>query len=172
MSLLADAHIKHDLAESLATLDAQFGDARQLYKLHKLVGRIDGSWHGVVNVSHSGTDGEAQSGAFYLLARKVPINVELVFDSMSGSVQLVWYTKDFDLKALLRKAKAFNYSFFQLPTLQYRSLFIPSQSVCSRWWRLNQGLAGTPYSLMRACNALELMLYKDPELRTLDNGLR
>lgn len=171
MSVLAsNPEIKHDLAEDLSTLDAQYADARQLYKLQQLLRRFDVPYSATVNIVNTGADDHPMSGAFYLLANQEPLWVSILFDSNSGSVQLVWST--FDHKQSLQAMKAFNYSVYAMPLLTTRPLFVPSLALCSTWWRLTQRHVGK-WGLMKACNALELRLYKDPDIPALDpNGLR
>lgn len=170
MSVLAsNASIRHDLSEALSTLDAQYADARQLYKLHQLLKSFDASYAATVNILNTGVDDHPVSGAFYLLASREPLYVSILLDSNTGSAQLVWST--FDHKKTLQAHKIFNYSVYAMPTLTSRPLFVPSLALCSKWWRLTQKHS-TKWGLMKACNALELLLYKDPELPSLDHGLR
>lgn len=159
MSLLADASIRHDLADALSSLDSKYGDVTMLNKLKLMSSKLGGTWNAIVNISNGGADGQQSSGGFYLLSHKQPIYVCLVFDSNSGAVQLVWST--LYLKDLLRQQNALNYSMFDLPTIRLRPLFVPSQALCSRWWRMSKGLCQTQYGLMRAANALERTLYKN-----------
>lgn len=165
MSLLAPENVRHSLAEHLSVLDSQYEGARQLYKLQRLMDKMPDQWHAVVNVSHSGADGLAQSGAFYVMSASDPMFVTLVFDSLTGSVQLVWST--FDIKARLRQLQAMNYSFFSMPTQRHSPLFVPSQNLCSKWWRLSNTFKDSRWSLIKTCNALEMMLYKNPNTPVL-----
>jgi len=165
MTVLASDNVKHELSAELSTLDSQFEGARQLFKLQKLLDRFQGQWFSVVNVSNFGADGTAQSGGFYLLSSDHPLHIALVFDSNSGSVQLVWAT--FDFKRSLREQQGFNYSFFLLPTERRMPLFVPSQALCSKWWRLTQSFDGQRYGLLKACNAIEMILYKNPHAAKL-----
>jgi hypothetical protein len=171
MTVLSDSWVvRHDLAEELSTLDAQYADARQLYKLHQLLKRFDSATYAAtVNILNTGVDDHPVSGAFYLMASNEPLYVSVLLDSNSGSAQLVWST--FDHKKTLQAMKAFNYSVYAMPTLTKRPLFVPSLALCSKWWRLTQRHS-TKWGLMKACNALELILYKDPELPSIDHGLR
>ena len=160
MSVLASDNVREDLSAALSTLDSKYQSSRQLFKLQKMMEQLGGNWHSVVNVSNTGADGEATSGAFYLLASGQPLHVALVFDSNSGSVQLVWST--FDLKAQMREQGGLNYSFISFPTLHDRPLFVPSQALCSKWWRMLQSFESHRYSTVKAANAIEVMLYKNP----------
>lgn len=171
MSVLAsNLSIRHDLAEALSTLDAQYADSRQLYKLHQLLKRFDAEpYIATVNILNTGTDDHPVSGAFYLMASQEPLYVSILLDSNTGSAQLVW--SSFDHKRTLQAQKAFNYSVYAMPTLTARPLFVPSLALCSKWWRLTQKHS-SKWGLMKACNAMELILYKDPELPALDHGLR
>lgn len=160
MTVLASDNVRQDLSEALSTLDSKYQNSRQVFKLQKLMDQMGGSWHSVVNVSNTGANGEAVSGAFYLMASNQPIHVALMFDSLSGSVQLVWST--FDLKQALREQGILNYSFIAFSTLRDRPLFVPSQALCSKWWRMQQTFESQRYSTVKAANAIEVMLYKNP----------
>lgn len=170
MTVLADPWIRHDLSTELSGLDAKHGEARQLYKLNELMKAVPGQYCAVVNIVNTNVDDTLLSGAFCLLASGSPIYVALAFNSRTGSVQLVWAT--FDIKAALHQRPFFDYAVYPLPTLTDRPLFVPSQSLCSQWWRRQQRWANRRYGNLVAANALELMLYKDPTLPTLENGLR
>lgn len=170
MSVIADPHVRDDIAAYLTALDSKFEGTNQQFKLQVLMNRFDGEWTASVNVSHTGADGIAKSGAFYVMNKNTQLFMTLVFDSTSGSVQLVWST--FDLKASLRKVQAMQYSFISLHSRRRRPVFVPSQALCSRWWRWNRGFGADRYGLIRAANALEVMLYRNSTLPTSDNGLR
>lgn len=160
MSVLTTDNVREELSEQLAKLDTQYEGARQLYKLQRLMDRMPDDWHASVNVCNSGADGTAQSGAFYVMSAGDPMFITLVFDSATGSVQLVWST--FDIKTRLRQSNALNYSFFMLPSRRRAPLFIPSQSLCSKWWRLTKTFEDHRWALIKTCNAIEMMLYKNP----------
>lgn len=148
------------LADGLEVLDSEFGDARQLYKLGRLMTTISEPFTAVVN--NVSTNGE--SGSFYLLSTET-LYVNLVFDIEEHSVRIVW--SDFDLKSYTQAAKQFRYVFYAMPTLTNRPLFIHSQTVCSRWWKFKKAFGESRHGLLRSCNALELFLYKDPDIPNL-----
>lgn len=159
MSILATA-CGPQLCEGLKVLDSEFGDARQLYKLGRLMTTLTDSYTAVVN--NVSTNGE--SGSFYLLSTE-GLYVNLVFDVEEHSVRIVW--SDFDLKQYTQAAKQFRYVFYAMPTLINRPLFIHSQTVCSRWWKFKKAFGESRHGLLRSCNALELFLYKDPDIPNL-----
>jgi hypothetical protein len=168
MTVLADDSIKHELAAALTTMDSKYGEARQLYKLGRMMEELDGVWSAVVNITN--TSDTSASGAFYLMASGSPLHLALVFDSDVGSIQLVWAT--FDVRKAIQESGIRHYSAYPLPALRDRPLFVPSTSLCSKWWRWKQNFEQHRFAHLRAANALELILYKDPNLRTLPDGLR
>lgn len=146
----------------LENLDAEMENARQLYKLNRMMEDITAPFAAAVN--NSGT-ADKDSGSFYLLAHGVPLYVNMVIDNEDHSVRVVWST--FDLKTDLQDRKQFRYLIYPMPTLHDRPLFINSQSACSRWWRFTNTFGKSGSALLRSCNALEMYLYKDPSLATL-----
>lgn len=160
VSVTDESHLDA-ICAGLETLDARYGDARQVYKLQRLVESITGPCASVVNISNTEDDSEI-SGAFYLLACGVPLYVGLVFDIEERSVQLVWSTTDF--KAVVQKRRNWRYVFYYMPQLNNRALFVHTQQLCSAWWRLMRDNGDEPASLLRAANAIELSLFKDPDV--------
>lgn len=160
LTVLADAHVRHDLAAELSGLDAKYGEARQLYKLNRMMAEVPGTYRAVVNSVNTGSDDSPISGAFYLLASGCPIYVNLVFNSRTGGVQLVW--SSFDFKTSLREHKAFDYAVYAMPTLVNQALFVPSLGLCSKWWRWVKQWETRRYGHLLAASALEGNLYKDP----------
>jgi hypothetical protein len=164
LSILASPGYGPELAEALSTLDSQLEGRQQRDKLALLMTQVPGDWVASVNVVNAGADGQATSGAFFVLNSGLPMYIALVFDSNGGSVQLVWAS--FDFKASLRNSGALNYSFYPMP--DRGSLFIPSHSVCSKWWRNTRAFSGQPYNQVKAANAIEQMLFKP----LTEHGLR
>lgn len=162
--LLTPDALGSELADALSKLDTQLEGQPQRDKLAHLLTQIPGEFAASVNVMNAGADGQATSGAFFVLNKGQPMHTALVFDSNGGSAQIVWAT--FDFKASLRRAGALNYSFYPLP--DRGSLFIPSHSICSKWWRNARAFDGQAYNQVKAANAIEQMLFKP----TTDYGLR
>lgn len=159
MSVLATSNRDILMAE-LSVLDSNWDDARHLYKLGQMMKSLAGPMIAVVNSVSTSSDG--LNGSFYLLAINEPLYINLVFDLEEHSVRLTWST--FDLKKDIQDRKQFRYIFYALPILIDRPLFINSQNLCGRWWKLRRSFGETKHGLLRACNALELALYKDPTL--------
>jgi hypothetical protein len=170
LTVLATPNVRHDLGAELSVLDSQYGDARHLYKLNETMKKLPGRWHAVVNNVNTGIDDGPVSGAFYLMASQMPLYVALVLNVRDGYVQLVWAT--FDFKTELQARSAFEYVFYPMPTLIDRPLFVASQSLCSKWWRMAHKFDLHRFGELKACNALELNLYKDPTQMSFDHGLR
>jgi len=156
LSILATPGYGHDLSGILSSLDSQKEDAPQRDKLALLMEQMTGEFSASVNVMNTGADGLASSGAFYVLNSGLPMYTALVFDSNGGSVQLVWAT--FDFKASLRRAGALNYSFYPMPDRGF--LFVPSHSICSKWWRNSRAFDGQAHNQVKAANAIEMLLFK------------
>lgn len=150
------------LVEELETLDSRYEGARQLYKLHRLITAVESSFAASVNICSTSQD--LTSGSFYVLSSKVPIYVNLVIDLTDHSTQLVWAT--FDFKAEMQASGMLNYVFYPFPVLIDRPLFVHTQNTCSKWWKLLKTFNG-PFQYIRAANALELYLYKSPEIEKL-----
>lgn len=154
------------LQQGLEAMDAQHGDARQLFKLGQLLGSIESDFAAVVNIAGSLQSETPVSGAFYLLSKGTPLYLALVFDAEEQTTQLVWSTLDF--KAVIQGRGQHRYIFFPFPQVIDRPIFLHTQNLCSRWYRLRRDTkVGDSLLLLRAANALELALYKDPEIRTI-----
>lgn len=151
--------VRQPLTDALSLLDSQYEDAPQLYKLGRIIYDIP-LWHAsVVNISSTSTEGEPVSGAFYLLSSQVPMYFGLLFDIERDIVQLVWSTVNF--KPYMQSLQLFNYVFYPFTPILDRPIFIKTQAVCSKWWSFTQAFGNSKYGLLRAANAMELLLYKD-----------
>lgn len=160
--LPTDESVRQHLVDELSELDAAYATSRQLFKLNELLKTVKGEYAATVNISNTAADGELVSGSFYLLSSAAPIYVSMVFDTLSGTAQLVWAT--FDFQTQMQRLKQFRYAFYKMPVLMDRPLFVPSQSLCSKWWTFGRKFEASRYATLRAANALELLMYKDPEL--------
>lgn len=156
------------LLMALEGLDALYPDARQLYKLNRLLAYLEAervpSFSAVVNIASAVQDGNPTSGSFYLLSLGVPLYFNLVFDTQENSVQLIWAT--FDFKANMQSRGLFRYVFFPLPTIIDRPVFMHTQNLCARWWKLIKNFGDSRHGFLTAANALELLLFKDPNVET------
>lgn len=153
------------LAGDLSVLDSKYEGARQIYKLSQLIRCQIEPFAAVVNIAKTATEEKlTASGSFYLLSLGVPLYFALVFDTEEDSVQLVWSTLDF--KKEIQDNRLIRYVFFPLPTVLNRPVFIDAQNICARWWRLTRSFGESKQGILKACNALELILYKDPDIKT------
>ncbi len=156
------------LLMALEGLDALYPDARQLYKLNRLLADLSEAsaspFTAVVNIASAVQDGTPTSGSFYLLSLGTPLYFNLVFDTQENSVQLIWAT--FDFKADMQRRGLFRYVFFPLPTVIDRPVFLHTQNLCARWWKLIKNFGSTQHGFLKASNALELLLFKDPNVET------
>lgn len=157
---------KQPLASGLEELDSLFPDARQLYKLNHLLDTIAYPFAASVNISSAVREGDPVSGSFYLLSRTIPLYFALVFDIDENSVQLMWSTYDF--KTDIQTRSLFRYVFFAFTPIVNRPVFLHSQNLCARWWNFIKGFGEGRHGLLRASNALEMLLYKDPTIETYE----
>ena len=146
------------LFTGLEELDSLYVGERQSYKLNKLLETIDDPFAAVVNIASAVSEGSPVSGSFYLFSNTTPLHMALVFDAEENSVQLVWSTLDFKLDMQARNL--FRYVFFPLPTIVNRAVFAHTQNLCAKWWKLTKNFGSNKHGLLRAANALELILYK------------
>lgn len=153
------------LSQGLEALDSQYVEARYLYKLNRLINDLShlSPWAGVANVSPPGSPDRPGSGAFYLFGSGIPLHLYLVWDLKNHNTRLLWSTED--LKYEIRQTEPLRYAFYQMPCIVNRSVFLPTQYICSRWWSLVKSKEQLdPYHLIRAANALEVSLFKDPTI--------
>lgn len=159
-----DESVLPALARGLEGLDSEHVGARQIFKLGKLMESLpaDTPWASVVNIMACGPEASTSSsgGSFYLMCQGSPLWLYIVCDLKDNSVRLVWCSVD--IKPLIREQDLIRYAFYSLPTLQSGPLFISTQFVCSRWWTFLKTFGTSRTALLRACNALEVLLYKDP----------
>lgn len=150
----------NSLLHDLSTLDSDLIGQIQLYKLNKLIESYADKpdFVSVVNISSSENSTSSNIG-FYLLSNGIPIYVCIVYDLHEHSARLTWCTED--IKPILRKLDLTRYAFYMMPTLLNASLFIPTQFVCSRWYKFGKHLGKTKNASVTMCNALEVMLYKN-----------
>jgi hypothetical protein len=155
------------LSSGLEELDSKYTDSRQLYKLNCLLAEVNSEFAATVNIASAEQEGNPISGAFYLFSRCTPLYFALVFDVEETSVQLVWSTVDF--KTHMQTRNLFRYVFFAFKPIVDRPIFIHTQSLCSRWWQFTRAFGNEKHSLLKAANALELQLYKDPNVKSYEN---
>lgn len=153
-----------DLEAGLSDLDSKYAGARQIYKLRRLQSEISQPFTSVVNISSTGQDSDPVSGSFYLLSSEEHLYAALIFDTSENSVQLTWGT--FDFITSMRSRGMHRYVFYPLPTLTDRPLFLHTQTLCARWWRFIKSFGSERHGFLRAANALEVLLYKDPDVPT------
>ncbi len=158
-----DLETRDQLVAKIEELDSLYPDARQLYKLQKLMDSCDNTFAAVVNIASAVQDQMPVSGSFYLLAKGIVLYVVLVFDIEENSVQLVWSTED--IMKIMQASHMFRYVIYPMHKLDQRPMFIHTQQICARWWKLMKTFGDNKHSMIRAANALEILLYKDPNLK-------
>lgn len=146
-----------NLCEGLETSDSQWESARQLYKLNQIQQTLRDPTLASVNILHSGSE---KGGGFHLFAHQLPLWINIVIDLQKDTHFLMW--SSFDLKSYIHDLKMFRYAVYPMPTLINRPLFMHSHRVPKCWSNFIR-----VQNILQACNAFELRLYKDPELRSL-----
>lgn len=150
------------LETRLSTLDSEYLNRRQLYKLGQLLDSLTAEPPFVATVNMTSSENNTSSnGGFYLLSHGTPIYVYVVYDLKEKTTRLTWAT--FDIKLEIRSNDLTRYAFYEMPTLLDRPLFLPTQFICSRWYDFGHSFGKTKEAALTSCNALEVALYKDPK---------
>jgi hypothetical protein len=152
--------VSHRLSINLADLDSRFEGARQLYKLQKLQEECSGfdqrlRYMAVINNT-------SEHASFAILSQKTVVYVIGVYDTVNNSVRLVWTTDDTFVETVREHAPT-RYTFYRFPEVYDRPLFLYTQSVCAKWYSWSRTFNGID-GILRAFNALENFLYKNPNL--------
>ena len=148
------------LSQKFSILDTTALGSRHLHKLYLLMQELGNSKDYSCVVNNKGS-----KGTFAILSSGVPINMFLMFDTVSRSVQLVWSTKD--LVNEIRETYGIRFYFYHFPTIINRPIFIHTQTLCAHWWRWSKGFGFSKSAELLTCNAAELYLYKDPTKENL-----
>lgn len=100
-------------------------------------------------------------GSFYLLVGHHALHMSLVFDSKAEAVMLVWSTEPVRqvITAQMTPRNAKRYSFYDMPKIQDRAMFIHTQYLCSRWWDWSRSVKHA-FANIALCNAVETYLYR------------
>jgi hypothetical protein len=152
------------LRVKLSDLDSRFDGARQLYKMGQLMSEIESDNLGAAYAAV--INNTSEHATFTLLSQKIPFRFLGVFDTVNSSVRLVW-TTDEQFIENVRQADPTRYVFYRYPMVYDRPLFIYTQSVASKWFQWNKVFAGKD-GLLKAFNALEIFLFKDPSINSFE----
>lgn len=151
--------VNQELAKRLSVIDVQFRGGRQLYKVYHMMNDVklalDAEFVTVIN-------NEAEHSSFNILSTGFLVELYGIYDVVNNSVQLAWST-DEDFVARCRKVDPTRYVFYRYPPVLDRPLFIYTQYLVSKWWKWSRMYNGRD-GLLRAFNALEVFLYKDPTI--------
>jgi hypothetical protein len=157
-SRLVTAILKRGLEE----IDAKFEGARHLYRLNKLMEEIhslfDEPYVSVIN-------NQSDHSYFVVLANRREIFVTGCYDTVNKSVRLMFSTDNSWIQSI-RSAEPTRYVFYRYPNISGSPLFLHTQSLCSRWYSWTNTFTETD-GVLKAFNALETVLYKDPNLDVL-----
>ncbi len=153
----------------LEEIDVRYETGRQLYRLQQVLYAITGDltlpaalpFTSVINV-------EGHHSSLSFLTNHVEVFVFGVYDSVNTSTRLV-FTTDYQYLDIVRASNPTRYVFYRFPTLVNRPLFVYGQSVCSKWLGWIKGFSGKD-ATMKAFNALENFLFKDPTIPLFGNG--
>jgi hypothetical protein len=156
----------------LQAIDSMFEGARHLFKMQKMMDdlgtRLISSCPYLLCINNN-----SQHSYFTLLSQGVQLYVYGVYDTVNRSVRLVW-TSDEHFITSCRAVEPTRYVFYRYPTLIDRPLFLHTQVLCSKWAEWSKVFTG-PDGVLKAFNALELFLYKNPRVESysyqpLSNG--
>ncbi len=148
----------------LPKMESQYESARQLYKLYQYQQELrKNPKSAAFNVTLLNNGEHAHVG---LLSQWNDLFVVGIYDCVNNSVRLVW-TDDEYVVSYLRGSDASRYVFYRFPVLSDRPLFLYTQALCSKWHTWMRTFGTSTDSVLKAFNALETFLYKEPELPTL-----
>jgi hypothetical protein len=155
--------VNAQLSIKLPLMESQFEDSRQLYKFNRIQNELTDNAMSSQFVSVILNNGAHQHIA--LLSQWMDLYLYGVYDVVNKGVRLVWT----DDAWFVSDARAYDYTryvFYRFPVLQDRPLFLYSQALCSKWWGWTKQFQ-EPDGVLKAFNALENFLFKEPELPTL-----
>jgi hypothetical protein len=154
--------INEKMRELLSEIDSRFDGARQLYKLNCMMSDLswvsDAPYVAVVN-------NQSDHSYFSVLSEKTDLFVTGCYDIVNKSVRLMFST-DESWTEQIRESEPTRYIFYRYPVISNRPLFIHTQSLCSRWYSWSNTFTATD-GVLKAFNALEVVLFKNPNLEVL-----
>jgi len=160
------ADINKQLGIKLPLMESRFEDARQLYKFNRIQTEI---WNSPELVNCSGfvslIINTGEHGHIGVLSQGQDVFVHGIYDTVNMGVRLVWTTDDWFIQDV-RASDFTRYVFYRFPVLRNRPLFLYSQALCSKWYGWARQFK-EPDGVLKAFNALENFLYKEPELPSL-----
>lgn len=161
-SRLASRTITTKLNELLTEIDSRFDGARNLYKMNQMMADVtwvsDDPYIAIIN-------NQSDHSYFIVLAEKIQLHITGCYDIVNKSVRLMFSTDDSWIQDI-RDQEPTRYVFYRYPVIFNRPLFIHTQSLCSRWYSWGNTFTETD-GLLKAFNALEAVLYKNPNLDVL-----
>jgi hypothetical protein len=150
------------LGHHLPMMESEYEFTRQLYKMHRYMQELKAMDTCRPYIAHLVNQGDPSHVG--LMAQGQILHVLGAYDTIAGSVQLVW-TTDTHLMGDVRTAEPGRYVFYRMPVLADRPLFLFSPALVSKWIGWVRKFQG-PDCILRAFNALELYLYKEAEVPT------
>ena len=118
-------------------------------KLMRLQNTLSDSFLGAINNISTSTH-----GSLALVTNQIPIYVYGLYDTQLGGSYLVWADSPQVVTDILC-VQPLRYLIYRFPLLESSVLFLPSEAICSKWWRWFK----THRSVLHAFNALERRLF-------------
>lgn len=145
----------------LQDIDSMFEGARHLFKMQKLMDdlgtHVISTYPYLICINNN-----SSHSYFTLLTQGLHVHVYGVYDTVNRSVRLVW-TNDEQFIQSCRVVEPTRYVFYRYHILVDRPLFLHTQVLCSKWAEWSKVFTG-PDGVLKAFNALELFLYKNPRI--------
>jgi hypothetical protein len=150
------------MKELLSEIDSRFDGARQLFKLNQLMADLSSvspdPYLAIVN-------NQSDHSYFAMLSERMALHITGCYDVVNKSVRLMFST-DENWVQDIREADPMRYIFYRYPQICDRPLFIHTQSLCSRWYSWSNTFTTTD-GVLKAFNALEIVLYQNPNLEVI-----
>jgi len=163
VTAIGDAHAESlvgSCSTKLHEIDSLFEGARHLFKMQKLMDELHAPYAPFVPPYLICINNNSTHSYFTLLAQGITLYTYGVYDTVNRSVRFAW-TNDEQFIQTCRSVDPTRYVFYRYPVLENRPLFLHTQVLCSKWAEWSKVFTG-PDGVLKAFNALELFLYKDP----------
>lgn len=157
-----------EICKAVSEIEGEHENARLLHRLEQARKQVAPITHGAADGFATFVNNVGSRNYFGLLSTGVPIYLYGAVDQ-DQSVHLVWST-DEGIGSALRATHGDRLHLYRFPEIVDRPLFISTQFVCSYWHRWSKEYKNNALSYLHAFNALEIRLYKDPNIPVLPQG--
>lgn len=155
----------------LEEIDVRYETGRQLYRLQQVLYAVVSDLTIRSSLPFTSViNSEGYHSSLSFLTSFVEVYVFGVYDTINTSTRLIFSTDPKYLE-IVRASNPTRFVFYRFPTIVNRPLFVYGQSVCSKWLGWIKGFSGQD-ATMKAFNALENFLFKDPTVPLFGNGAR